>query len=209
MSKQQTAMEFHLRELLAATHAHAVRVGVEKTSHKIEALAIEERAQKFLADYGSIPVKLNGYSVLAVLPIQHATPREHREYAVLVDRPEHEAHRYVVAIWRAPFGDSWDCGSYTSELAEALAALIARAKLEQFAQPQRPHDEGSAPPQGFKRYQIELDAPIDVDPSDLLSQAQQFAVDVIDNAETEGFEHPGPRVIDEIENRVSVQPMEG
>jgi hypothetical protein len=122
MAKLTPAFEFHLRELLAAA-VHA------SSDTKLRQLAVEERTQRFLAEYGAIPTRLNGYQVIGVLPIQHKTPREQPEYAVLVDRPEHVVHRYAVAVWRASFGDSWDCGHYLERLDDALVALVARAKV--------------------------------------------------------------------------------
>lgn len=75
-----------------------------------------------LLPVAQIPPFLNSYRVVAALPSAVDS------IAVLVHRPTHPVHPYVVATWMPRCGDSWDSGDYHETLAGALKALALRAQ---------------------------------------------------------------------------------
>jgi hypothetical protein len=163
-----------------------------------------------------IPQTLNGHSVIAALPRVTGAMLKSKgsinvghQLVVLVHRPDDD-HPFVTADWGPSCGDSWDQGEYLESLAEGLVSLAERATGQTLA---KPHDKGEAPPEGFTRYQIEIDAHDDLDSSTLLEAAQEFARELYEPFEPEADELTTndviAPVIELIENRVSVQAMEG
>lgn len=132
------------------------------------------------------PTTLNGYPVIAVIPVVPILMQRARELlipvpdtsVVLVHRQDNEHQPFVTARWSPSCGDSWDQGTYLATLGEGLASLVERAGIDK-----PKHDSGAAPPLGFTRYQIEIVVPDDEDPSALLERAQTLAAEILDEHE--------------------------
>lgn len=223
--KVTPAFEFHLRELLAVQH----HKGVASVSRaNLEQPDTEPHVKAFLARYCARPTVLNGYPVIAMLPRERAPINSNGilgaplgpllppiDFVVVVQRDDDHTP-FVVARWAPSCGDSWDLGTYTATLAEAMTIAIERSNMRMGAKLPQPHDAGSAPPAGFARYQIELDIPSDTDSSDLLKRVQDLTGELIEESgigEINGGDDDDDEVnvalLDRIGDRVSVQRMEG
>jgi len=77
-----------------------------------------------------IPPFLNGYRVIAALPVRNWIGGL---MIVLVHRPEHRVHKYLTATWSPRCGDTWDNGDYVETLDEALASLLRRSLVASLA----------------------------------------------------------------------------
>ena len=70
-----------------------------------------------------IPPFLNGYRVIAALPVL-GTPDM---FIVLVHRPDHQAQKYLTAAWTPECGTMWNSGDYVETLEQALISLMERS----------------------------------------------------------------------------------
>lgn len=71
----------------------------------------------------SAPKQLNGYDVIDYMPA-----RDPGNWIVVVYRPEHRMHPFVVAQWCPELRSAWSGGDYLSTRTEATKAMKRRAR---------------------------------------------------------------------------------
>ena len=69
------------------------------------------------------PHELNGYRVISC-----GNSRRQGEYIVIVVRPDHPVHPFVVASWWPELGSTWHQGDYVESIEDACAVATERSQ---------------------------------------------------------------------------------